>query len=268
MPNKIIDAIRNSRAYFEDFVTRSTYHSNRIEGSTLSYAETYAIIFNDNSLQLHATARELYEAINHKYAIDYLLKNIDEPLSETMIKRLAQIINKNINEIDGYRHQQVLIRGVEHIPPAPAMIPQRMMYFVYNYNHSEALSPFDRAAQFHIEYECIHPFSDGNGRTGRLLVNYELIRNELPPVVVPFECRAEYMELLAQRNAPALSKFFEEQCECERQRMETILQAEPLAAPQNSIDTICSNATARAAEINAMRSEDVRSAPEQTPQHE
>ena len=100
------------------------------------------------------------------------------------------------------------------------------------------------------------------------MVNYELIRNELPPVVVPFERRAEYMELLAQRNAPALSKFFEEQCECERQRMETILQAEPLAAPQNSIDTICSNATARAAEINAMRSEDVRSAPEQTPQHE
>lgn len=65
----VIKFMREHRTYFEDFVTRSTYHSNAIEGNTLSYAETYAILFNDNSMKVTATARELYEAINHKYAL-------------------------------------------------------------------------------------------------------------------------------------------------------------------------------------------------------
>lgn len=60
----VIKFMREHRTYFEDFVTRGTYHSNAIEGNTLSYAETYAILFNDNSMKVTATARELYEAIN------------------------------------------------------------------------------------------------------------------------------------------------------------------------------------------------------------
>ena len=95
--------MRGNRAYFEDFITRSTYHSNAIEGSTLSYAETYAILWNDNSLQVTATARELYEAINHKYALSLALEEMQVPLSERLVKRIAQAINKNINEIGGYR---------------------------------------------------------------------------------------------------------------------------------------------------------------------
>lgn len=64
----VLQFMRDHQAYFEDYVTRSTYHSNAIEGSTLSFAETYAILWNDNTLKVTATARELYEAINHKYA--------------------------------------------------------------------------------------------------------------------------------------------------------------------------------------------------------
>ena len=103
--------MRGNRAYFEDFMTRSTYHSNAIEGSTLSYAETYAILWNDNSLQVTATARELYEAINHKYALSLALEEMQVTLSERLVKRIAQAINKNINEIGGYRTISVLIRG-------------------------------------------------------------------------------------------------------------------------------------------------------------
>ena len=101
--------MRGNRAYFEDFITRSTYHSNAIEGSTLSYAETYAILWNDNSLQVTATARELYEAINHKYALSLALEDMQAPLSERLVKEIARAINKNINEIGGYRTVSVLI---------------------------------------------------------------------------------------------------------------------------------------------------------------
>lgn len=231
MPNKVMAFIRNNRAYFEDFVTRSTYHSNRIEGNTLSYAETYAILFNDNSILVQTTARELYEAINHKYALDYLfsfLESDDAMLSERRIKDIASIINKNINEINGYRTQQVLIQGAQHIPPPPQSVPQQMMYFVYNYNHTDGLSPFERAAQFHVQFERIHPFSDGNGRIGRLLINYEMLRSELLPIVIPFERRAEYMHLLADSNAVGLCKLLEGQSALEAQRIQTILQAPPL----------------------------------------
>ena len=72
---KIRDFIFENRDYFEDYITRSTYHSNGIEGNTLSYAETYAILWNDNSFTVNTQPRELYEAINHKYALNYVLNN-------------------------------------------------------------------------------------------------------------------------------------------------------------------------------------------------
>ena len=69
-----VDFLLQNRSYFEDIITRSVYHSNAIEGNTLSYAETYAIIWNDNSFQIRATPQELYEVINLKYALSYALE--------------------------------------------------------------------------------------------------------------------------------------------------------------------------------------------------
>ena len=89
--------IRSNRAYFEDFFTRSTYHSNAIEGSTLSYAETYAIIFNDNSFKVSALPREIYEAINHKYALSYVLEHLDEELTQSFIVDIAVIIKHTLS---------------------------------------------------------------------------------------------------------------------------------------------------------------------------
>lgn len=226
-----MDFILGNQPYFEDFITRSTYHSNAIEGSTLSYAQTYAIIFNDNSMTVSATPREIYEAINHKYALDYVFHHIDEPLSERMIKEIAQCINKNINEFSGYRTGQVFIRGAEHIPPPPAMVPTQMMYFVHNYNNTEYSSLFEKIAANHIALERIHPFSDGNGRTGRLLLNFELIRNNVAPVVIPKEVRADYMALIAGQQTAELAGFLQEFSQVEQQRMDVFLQAEQAPQP-------------------------------------
>ncbi len=123
-------------------MTRSTYHSNAIEGSTLSYAETYAILFNDNSMKVTATACELYEAINHKCALSRALENPEEELSERLIKDIAQAINHNINEVGGYRTVPVFIAAAEHIPPAPNQINQQTMQLVYERNQDFGLDPF------------------------------------------------------------------------------------------------------------------------------
>ena len=205
--------MRGNRAYFEDFMTRSTYHSNAIEGSTLSYAETYAILWNDNSLQVTATARELYEAINHKYALSLALEEMQVTLSERIVKRIAQAINKNINEIGGYRTISVLIRGAEHIPPKPNQVNQLMMQLVHEYNHADDVDPYLREARFHIRFERVHPFEDGNGRTGRILVNRGLLQAGLAPVVVPFERDsdglAEMLRSLSHSEEERIAAFAE-----------------------------------------------------------
>ena len=215
----ILEFIRSNRSYFEDFVTRSTYHSNSIEGNTLSMAETYAIIFNDNTFQVTAAPREIYEAINMKYALSYMMEHCMEPLSQKFIKHIGIQINKNINEIDGYRKVAVAIRGAEHVPPPPGMVANMMMQFIYNYAHTNYPSPFDRAAQAHIDFERIHPFSDGNGRTGRILINFEMLRNDCPPIVIPVERRIEYFNLLAAYDVSGMTALFRELSDMERLRL-------------------------------------------------
>ena len=215
----MVERIQSNQAYFEDFVTRNIDHSNRIEGSTLSRAETYAIVFNDNSFKITAAPREIYEAINLKYALSYLLEHLTEPLSQNFIKHIGILINKNINEIDGYRRVPVFIRGAEHIPPAPELVPHRMMELLYHYEHTDFHSPYERAAQMHMEFERLHPLPDGNGRTGRVLINSEVLRGGPPPVVLPSERRAEYFSLLAAYDVPAMADFFQELSDMEGARL-------------------------------------------------
>lgn len=230
MKKDILTFIRENQKYFEDFITRSTYHSNAIEGNTLSYSETYAIIFNDNSLKINAEPREFYEAINHKYALSYVMDHTQEELSEELIKHVGIQINKNIKEISGYRTEQVFIRGAEHIPPHPSQVKQAMMYFVYNYNHTQYDSIYEKMAAGHIEFERIHPFGDGNGRTGRLLLNFELLRNNMAPIVIEKDIRAKYFDKIAKFDIKGLATMFEELNEKELERIAVFSQT-PSVSP-------------------------------------
>ena len=217
----ILEFILSNKNYLEDLITRSTYHSNAIEGSTLTYAETYAILYNDNSFKIEGKEpREIYEAINHKKALELVIKNLQnkEDLDDRFIKMLNETINKDIKDTEGYRNVQVFIQGSEHIPPEPEKIPNLMMYYIYNYNH-ENQEIFTKIAKYHIEFEKIHPFEDGNGRTGRLLINYELLRNNLPPVVIAKEERVKYFEFLKDSDFISLAKWLKELSENEKERM-------------------------------------------------
>lgn len=222
----IMDFIKSNNDYFQDFITRSTYHSNGIEGNTLSYAETYAILWNDNSFKVKVEPRELYEVTNHKYALSYLIDAIEnnEEFSENLVKKIGIAINKNIKEIDGYRKIPVGIKGAEHIPPSANQINQLMMYLVHNFKATKYKSIFEKISEFHIQFERIHPFEDGNGRTGRLLINFELLKNNLPPVVIPKVERIQYFNLIANQDTKGLSEFIET---LSQKELERIKQIEP-----------------------------------------
>ncbi|GLC79957.1 Fic family protein [Lacrimispora brassicae] len=218
---KVREFILSNQKYFEDYITRSTYHSNRIEGNTLSYAETYAILFNDNAFSVNAKPGEIYEAINHKYAFSYVLDHAEEQLNQQMIKDIGILINKNISDISGYRNVPVLIQGAEHIPPSAHEIHQAMMYFINNYYKTDCKSIYQKIAYNHIQFERIHPFEDGNGRTGRLLINYELIHNNMLPIVIPEEQRTRYFKCIAEQNTDELSIFFQDLQHIEKERVKS-----------------------------------------------
>ena len=94
-----------------------------------------------------------------------------------------------------------------------------MNYYIYNYNN-DTEEIFLKIARYHIEFEKIHPFEDGNGRTGRLLLNYELLKNDIFPIVIAKEDRIKYFEFLRNNDVLGLTKWFEELSNSEKLRME------------------------------------------------
>jgi Fic family protein len=183
----------------EDLILRWTYHSNAIEGNTLTLNETKValegITIGGKSL------REHFEAINHKEAIKFVesLVQADDSLSEYTIKSLHALIMKNIDETHAgsYRNINVLISGATHLPPSHIEVASKMESFIHWYrNDAQMLHPIERACRVHVDFVGIHPFRDGNGRTSRLLMNFELMKNGFPPVVLKVENRLAYYEAL------------------------------------------------------------------------
>ena len=219
----LIDFIKTNEDYRKDLIVRSTYNSNGIEGNTLTLAETYAITYNDNSFNITGhPPREIYEAINHKKALEYIFNNCldkDYVFNLSDIIKINETINRDINDTIGFRKVQVYINGSNHVPPSPERVPNLMNYWLYNYNNSED-DIFFKIAKFHNEFEKIHPFEDGNGRTGRLLIQAEQIKNNIPPTIIEKEYRVEYYELLKNFDITGLNLLFKKLSSFEYDRLE------------------------------------------------
>lgn len=211
--------IKRNNCYFEDYITRSVYHSNAIEGNALSYYETYQIIFNCASDEIitNVKPRELYEAINLKYAMDYIFKHLDESVTASYLIDIGRIINKNINEISSFRTSPVFILGAEHIPPAATDVPRLVNELIYtSFKSGDFLYDL---ADFHIRYERIHPFGDGNDHSGRVLMNKIAMAEGYAPFVIPKERKTEYINSLADCNAAKLKQMITELIQDEVKRM-------------------------------------------------
>lgn len=209
----ILEVLKNSKSYFEDFISRSTYHSNAIEGSTLSFAETYALLFDNRHSKIEqAEAKEIYEAINHKYALNKVIDRVEQKIfciDESFLTDINKTINSNILYVGGYRMGPIRIRGSEKKFPMPKDLDTVMNDFFERYNalfQSEV--DMKDIAKMHLDYENIHPYPDGNGRTGRLMINYILLAANQVPVVIPFESRKHYLSLMENDDIDGLTEMF------------------------------------------------------------
>ena len=175
-----------------------TYNSNGIEGNTLTLKETKVVL--EGITIGGKSVREHIEAINHENAIEYLeglLKDKSE-ISEWNIKGLHQLILKGIDDSNSgkYRNENVVISGAQHRPPDYIKVPELMEKLIMNYDDWNKYHPMIRAALLHGELVKIHPFTDGNGRTSRLIMNMDLMRSGYVPVIIKKENRLKYYEVL------------------------------------------------------------------------
>ncbi|MBF7095693.1 Fic family protein [Alkalibacter sp. M17DMB] len=183
----------------EKLIVEWTYNSNAIEGNTLTLSETKVVLegitIGGKSMVEHL------EAINHREAILFvedLIAN-EEPLSEWNIKNIHSLILKEIDNTNAgkYRRENVVISGAKHIPPKHYEIGDLMQKLMAEYqNEWKEFHPVVRATLIHGEFAKIHPFIDGNGRTARLLLNFELMKNGYPPIIIKNKERARYYDVL------------------------------------------------------------------------
>ena len=176
----------------EEFTVEYTYNSNAIEGNTLTLRETDLVL---KGLTVdRKPLKDHLEAVGHKEAFDYVCELVRDnaPLSEHVIRQIHYLVLADKREDRGvYRRIPVRIIGAQHEPVQPYLIEPKMEQLLNDYSASKD-HIITKLARFHIEFEGIHPFIDGNGRTGRLLVNLELMKAGYPPIDIKFTDRIAY----------------------------------------------------------------------------
>ena len=176
----------------EEFTVEYTYNSNAIEGNTLTLRETDMVL---RGLTIdYKPLKDHLMAVGHKEAFDYVLELVraNVPLSERIIQQIHYHVLADKREERGvYRRVPVRIYGVRHEPPQPDLIQPRMEQLLLDLDASTE-HIVTKLARFHIDFESIHPFIDGNGRVGRLLVNMELMKAGYPPISMKVIDRLAY----------------------------------------------------------------------------
>lgn len=167
-------------------IPEMVYNSNAIENSTLTLEDTEDILLRDAVKKDH-DIREIFEAKNLATVTEHLLDNPDEALSIDLILSLHQTLLTGIrNDWAGrFRRGKEWVRVGNHMGANPDFVSGLMSGLVDKYVEDDQLYFLDKIAWFHAEFETIHPFPDGNGRIGRVLINQQLTRLGYPPIIIP-----------------------------------------------------------------------------------
>ena len=183
--------------YYEWFLTQFTYNTNAIEGSSLSLIDTKLILFED-TVPKGKSLREINEVTNHRGAFDYMMDYRDN-LSKRFILTIHKRLMHNIlwRHAGVFRDVQVYIGGADFIPPKPGEVEGEFKKLMKWYaSNKKRYHPVIVTSYFHSVFESIHPFRDGNGRVGRLIVNFILRKNGFPMIDIKNKDRKRYYKSL------------------------------------------------------------------------
>lgn len=194
----ILRHIVSRKDLLEEVILKLTYHTNRIEGSTLSENETSAVLFSGAVLP-NKTLVEQLEAKNHQTAIKYLINHLEDGgnITERLILKLHSILLNSIHPDAGiYRNHGVRIMGAD-LPTANYLkVPQLMKNLSERISRVSKADAIAGAAKTHARFEQIHPFADGNGRIGRLIIQAILLKNNIAPAIIDQKDKPIYLRYL------------------------------------------------------------------------
>lgn len=216
-----------SQDYLDDILVRMAYHNSAIEGNTMTLPETVSIIL-EGTTPGNKSVREFYEIENHKLAFHYIFKLYDsaEKLSIHVVKEIHSLLLDRLQDDRGkFKKTQNAIVGAEFRTASPDETSMLMKQWVDNTNYQleHAESSKDKLnilAESHILFERIHPFSEGNGRTGRMVLMYQSLLEFGMPIVINNNNRASYIQALAEQDILSLFEMFNDSILYERERME------------------------------------------------
>lgn len=216
-----------SKDYLSDILVRIAYHSSGIEGNTISLPETVSIILENTLPSNHQSIREFYEIENHRQTFELLLHTIEQQrlLDVSFIKNIHASLTDRLQHDKGqFKATQNAIVGAEFKTATPQETPFLMQQWAENTEHrlenvTDETNILQILADTHIQFERIHPFSDGNGRTGRLLLMYLSMKYLHIPIIIIKEKRAHYIECLAKQDVDCLVEIFTDSLINEKERM-------------------------------------------------
>lgn len=213
------------RSFDRSFDIEYAHNSTAIEGNTLSLLQTKTLLEDGISVG-GKPLREIYEVANHEKAFSYVKRRVrdGQPLDERAVKDIHALLMENILVGVVYRNVEVRISGAGHKPPVPAAMYQQIKGFFLDLTERGFDNAIELAAWTHAEFVRIHPFVDGNGRTSRMIMNYQLMLAEFLPVSIAKEDRLAYYEALeAYAVQGDLGPFAEMVAELEERRLDEYL---------------------------------------------
>ena len=181
----------------KDFLVRFTYNTNAIEGNRLTLRQT-ALVLSDRIAPQGARADDVIEALNAVDAWNFV-RTYKGRLNRAFVCKIQYEITKHTScRIQGdYRDGEVRIAGSGHIPPRAGDVPKLLEeLFKEFYKKKRVLHPIELATLLHNKFVAVHPFTDGNGRTSRLLMNWALLKNKFPPVIIEFVNKEQYYKAI------------------------------------------------------------------------
>lgn len=196
----ILKTILKRPDLYDEFLLLLTYNTNSIEGSTLNENETGAILFHNKVLPYKSLIEQI-EVKNHQAAFNYLLRYLALPksknkITEDLIINLHAILMNGIRDDAGfYRRHGVRIVGANLATPNYVKIPDLMAVLEKDINKTSR-DIVEQVAKIHADFERIHPFSDGNGRVGRLILVAMLMKSNFPPAIILREKKQLYYAFL------------------------------------------------------------------------
>ena len=180
-------ASKNQKALYEiamSEIPEMVYNSNAIENSTLTLEDTEEILLRDK-IKKDFIIREVYEAKNLAVILKKLLENSKQKITKDLILELHKILLTGINDnfAGRFRKGKEWVRVGNHLGANPAFVERLVEEAILNFNSNRKYF-IEKIAEFHAEFENIHPFCDGNGRIGRVLINQQLLKLGLPPIII------------------------------------------------------------------------------------